>query len=520
MQQKKSYSILGCIGVLILMALVVGCVLEAAGANPWVPPTTKNAGGQGNPVNSSDSASSTQPAGRSQPAHDPNKPVFTPTPDSPHALPTLRSQEQQYVIQSGDTLRQIASRYGVSLNALITANQLENPDLLEIGQMIIIPAQNPQDTGSGFKIIPDSELIYGPGSVGFDIAAFLAEKKGYLASYSETIDEKNVSAAGVIQRISYEYSVNPRLLIALIEYQSGWVLKSQPASETLDYPLGLVESNHKGLYRQLSWTAANLNKGYYLWRVNGVSSWILSDGNVVPANNTIDAGTAGVQNLMSLFYSKNDWEQAVGENGLFRTYTGLFGNPFDYSVEPILPANLQQPAFILPFESGVAWSFTGGPHSGWGTGSAWAALDFAPPGEALGCVSSNAWVTAVAAGVIVRAADGAVVEDLDGDGNEQTGWTVLYMHIETRDRVSVGVKLEPGDRIGHPSCEGGVSSGTHTHIARRYNGEWIPADGSLPFNLNGWISAGDGVEYDGTLSKNGQIIEAWVDRRPENQIQR
>ena len=24
---------------------------------------------------------------------------------------------------------------------------------------------------------------------------------------------------------------------------------------------------------------------------------------------------------------------------------------------------------------------------------------------------------------------------LDGDGNEQTGWTILYMHIESRDRV-------------------------------------------------------------------------------------
>ena len=57
----------------------------------------------------------------------------------------------------------------------------------------------------------------------------------------------------------------------------------------------------------------------------------------------------------------------------------------------------------LPFEKGTTWSFTGGPHGGWDSGSAWAALDFAPPGEPAGCVSSDAWVVAVADGLILRA---------------------------------------------------------------------------------------------------------------------
>ena len=130
----------------------------------------------------------------------------------------------------------------------------------------------------------------------------------------------------------------------------------------------------------------------------------------------------------------------------------------------------------LPLEPNVDWAFTGGPHGGWGSGSAWAALDFAPGRQGLGCVQSDDWVVAVADGLISRADSGRVIQDLDNDGNEGTGWTVLYMHIEGRDRVEPGTYLKAGERIGHPSCTGGYSTGTHFHLARRYNGEWIPAD--------------------------------------------
>jgi murein DD-endopeptidase MepM/ murein hydrolase activator NlpD len=241
---------------------------------------------------------------------------------------------------------------------------------------------------------------------------------------------------------------------------------------------------------------------------------------VVPIDPTINAGTAAVQYFFGKLYDAKFWERTVSESGFFSVYNGLFGYPFDYAFEPVLPASLAQPNLQLPFEVGREWSFTGGPHGGWGDGSAWAALDFAPPGEEVGCISSDDWVVAIADGSIIRAENGAVVQDLDGDGYEQTGWTILYMHIESRERVQPGTHLKAGERIGHPSCEGGISNGTHVHLARRYNGEWIPADQSIPFNLDGWVSSGTGNEYDGNLSKNGITIEAWDRRMPESLIQR
>jgi len=454
------------------------------------------------------------------PTRAPGEPILTPTPDNPHPIPTLRTEPLQYFVQPGDTLGTIAQRYGISLEDVVEANTLVNPNLLEVGQELTIPVPTPFGTGTGFKIIPDSELVYGPGSAGFDAAQFIEAKGGYLARHREEIEEKPTTGIEIVQRIATDYSVNPRLLLAVLEYQSGWVTQPKPDEATMKYPIGLRDTWREDLYLQLAWAANQLNMGYYLWRVNGASGWLLGDGSMVPVAPTINAGTAGVQRFFSSLYDRQGWEKAVSPEGLFATYTALFGYAFDYAIEPLLPAGLRQPAMLLPFESGKAWAFTGGPHGGWGDGSAWAALDFAPPTDALGCIPSNEWVTAVADGQILRAGDGAVIQDLDNDGLEQTGWAVLYMHVESRDRVQPGAYLRAGEHIGHPSCEGGVSSGTHVHLARKYNGEWIPADQQLPFVLDGWASRGTGDIYDGYLEREGKVVEAYEGRSTANIIQR
>lgn len=46
---------------------------------------------------------------------------------------------QVHIVAPGDTLWKIANRYNVSLAALLAANNLTNPDVLEVGQSIYIP---------------------------------------------------------------------------------------------------------------------------------------------------------------------------------------------------------------------------------------------------------------------------------------------------------------------------------------------------------------------------------------------
>jgi LysM repeat protein len=443
--------------------------------------------------------------------------VSSPTPDEARILPTPRQDATQYTVQPGDSLGGIAELYGISIQTLQQANNISDPNLLEVGMVLNVPAPDPGASGGGFKIIPDSEMVYGPSTVYFGIQSFIDSQNGYLETYTQDVNGITLDGYEIVYIVARNYSVNPRLLLALLEYQSGWVTNSAPYNT--DYPMGLLDANHWGLYRQLTWAANTLNRGYYLWRANAISTVVLNDGSVAPLDPTINAGTAAVQYFFSELDDRATWEKDTGPTGVLLTYYVFFGNPFDYAIEPLVPANLKQPAMTLPFAKGQTWYFTGGPHGGWDVGSAWAALDFAPPGDNGSCYASPLWVTAVANGLILRASNGGLIQDLDNDGYEQTGWVILYMHIAEEDRPADPLDyLYTGDPVGHPSCEGGIANATHVHLARKYNGEWIAADGSLPFNLDGWVSSGTGKEYDGFLTKGNQTIEAWDSANPKNEI--
>jgi murein DD-endopeptidase MepM/ murein hydrolase activator NlpD len=120
----------------------------------------------------------------------------------------------------------------------------------------------------------------------------------------------------------------------------------------------------------------------------------------------------------------------------------------------------------------------------------------------------------VADGLVVRDGEGFLYLDLDGDGDERTGWVVFYLHIAEEGRVRVGTQVQAGDPLGYPSCEGGTSTGTHIHIARKYNGEWMTADGVIPFNLSGWRPIRGETPYEGWLVKDDVMILA--NTNPDN----
>lgn len=442
----------------------------------------------------------------------------TPSPVWVTATPENSSTEKPailYYTQAGDTLPVIAVRFNVQANEIITSEQMPPiSSLLTPNQLLIIPNHLPE-TGPGDAILPDSEVVFSPSAVDFDIDGFVQQAGGYLSAYREWLATGWHSGADIVRRVSIENSVNPRFVLALIEYQSHWVYgQPQNLAET-DYPLGYKDFNYKGLYKQLSWAIQQISIGYYGWRAGLVIEIpFTQDSSASPMRLApqLNAGSVALQYLFSKLYpSQRTWGGALySPESITDLYEKMFGNPWlrAQAVEPLYPPNLQQPPLELPFTPGKVWSFTGGPHSAWGPDGALAAVDFAPSAITSGCVESNEWITAAAPGLITRVGNGIVVIDLDGDGYEQTGWALLYLHVSAKDRIQAGTFVGADELLGHPSCEGGVSTGTHFHFARKYNGEWILAGGPIPMVLGGWeVHAGD-EPYQGSMTLGDHVVTA------------
>ena len=440
-----------------------------------------------------------------------------PTPDPPHPVAVGEGDFLIHTVTAGETLGYIAQQYGSNLDELLSINQLEQADLLFVGQDLRIPT-DVNLFGPSFKIIPDSEQVYGPSAQGFDVREFVAWFNGRLLTYQQEVEGQILPGPEIVSLVANRFSVNPRLLLALLEYRTGWV--TQQTGGDQEFPLGYVNNDSKGLYAQLSWAANQMNWGYYGRSEGNLNGFSISDNTRVAYAADINHGTAGMQRVLGVHTNATyeSWQQDINEFGFFVTYNQLFGNPFAYTVDPLLPPNLIQPPLQLPWASNETWYFTGGPHGGWAAGSAWAALDFAPESDQLGCVQSDDWVRAMSDGQVTRSDFGAVVIDMDGDSYAGTGWAITYMHLETRDRIPAGSWVQTGDPLGHPSCEGGFSNGTHLHIARSYNGRWIAADNNMPFDMGGWVSQGTGAEYDGFLIRGGITKEACVCREELNAV--
>lgn len=431
----------------------------------------------------------------------------------PTALPTRPVYEPgtlvDYTVQSGDTLPGLAARFNTSEEEIRAANPIipEQVTTLPAGMPMQIPIYYEPFWGSSFQVLPDSLFVNGPAQIGFDAVAYVEAQPGWLKSASYYVGGEQRKGGAIIDYIATSYSVSPRLLLALVEYQTGGLTQAESPAQSATYPLGCSDGYYQGLSRQLVWAANQLNNGYYGWRTGKVGSFELQDGRLQRIDPWQNAATAALQLYFSRVMSPEDYTLAISGEGFLKTYTELFGDPWS-DVEALIPGSLEQPYFRLPFRPGATWAYTGGPHPGWGEGEPFAAVDFAPGNIASGCQVTDEPVTAVADGVVARTGDALVVLDLDGDGDERTGWTILYLHIANASLPPVGRKLKAGDVIGLPSCEGGEATGTHVHIVRRYNGEWILASGPLAFNLEGWIVHSGSTEYEGTMVRNGKVIIA------------
>lgn len=432
--------------------------------------------------------------------------VFTPNPQDQPIL---------YYAQSGDSLDSIALRFGVDKESITSPKNIPQEGLIEAGTLLIVPDRINAEKTPNDKTIPDSEVIFSASASNFDVDAYIIEAGGFLSTYKQWVTSSGTtSGTDVLKKLSRDNSANPRLLLALLEYESGWVFGVPTDMFREKYPMGFqIQDDDQGLFKQLQWAINQLFAGYYGWRSGTLTELTFPDGETLRLDPELNAGTVAIQYFFSRQRNRAEWERVLdpdSASSFVAYYNEMFGDPWQRAgtVEPFFAPGMTQPELALPFDPNVQWNYTSGPHGAWDREGPLAAIDFAPPSDHKGCDISSLWVTASASGLVVRAEAGVVVIDLDGDGNEQTGWILLYLHIAEEERVTAGTWVRVNDHLGHASCEGGISTGRHVHFARKYNGEWILADSALPFVLGGWTIHAGAKPYQGTMTRGARVVTA------------
>lgn len=114
------------------------------------PPPTSAPAGEGDQLPPTEGEVATPPAGEgTAPAATPEG--GTPPEGTATETPTdgTATSDGTYTVQAGDTLFKIATSFGLTVAELAEANGIINPNVLEIGQVLVIPGADGGTTGDG-----------------------------------------------------------------------------------------------------------------------------------------------------------------------------------------------------------------------------------------------------------------------------------------------------------------------------------------------------------------------------------
>ncbi|HPO57890.1 MAG TPA: hypothetical protein PLV53_03500, partial [Anaerolineaceae bacterium] len=129
------------------------------------------------------------------------------------SVPTLEGTAPapiMYTSQGGDTLPVLAIRFGVQADEIRsnTSQPLPEKGFLEPGTLLIIPNRL-AETGPNGHLLPDSEIVYSPSAIDFDVDAYINAAGGFLSQYREYLSDGWNTGAQVVERVALENSINP-----------------------------------------------------------------------------------------------------------------------------------------------------------------------------------------------------------------------------------------------------------------------------------------------------------------------
>ncbi len=358
-------------------------------------------------------------------------------------------------------------------------------------------------------LLSDGQFVWGPNVRDFSVVEFLQNRTSPLLPYAEVIETWAAYA-----------SVNPKILLAVLEIRHGWItylpmdidpqyVRDEIQKTTLDLAVAFYEH----LY---TWGARKSSDSSVQPKSPALS---FPDGSSVQLNDQLSSGTYAIASILAGGTSPELWAKSLStksNDGFPATFSDLFPdtNALDTS-NNIQPTQLPPDDFFqLPFPLGGKWTFNG-PHSWCGGDHCYgelpdrSSIDFSTV-WAKGSDLPDHYTVASKEGL------GYVYKpnprysplpcwiEIDHQISPTEVWTTSYYHLR---------KLgDPGDAgwisrneslgiIGEEICNGGFANGAHVHFTLRYNGSLFDLDG---VKLSGWnVHSGVKPYTSGYIERDG-----------------
>jgi len=390
---------------------------------------------------------------------------------------------------------------------VVVAPQPATPQPVAPTATNVLPSPTPGPTQAAF--FDDQRLNYEPDFYAPQIQAFLERHPGVLQRIVVPVGNRRHTFAEALSGQATYYSVNPKIILALIELQSGLISDTQPAADQFAWAAGFRGENgrRRGLQAQVRWAVKEIlyARRDYPRRV----ALTFADGATAPPPDTMTLAEYALARVLAP--TTTPGRLAALMERFRTTYTRLFDDPRVAPVGWPMPAApfLTRPiGKVVPVTSffdhggpfltrdgaaGVAtyWGrretdpiFAYNGHDGWDYAAA-------PPDRALAAADG---LVAFAGNADDGCATGAVVID---HGN---GYRTLYWHLDRVD-VAIGERVARGQAIGVIG-NSGCSTGPHLHFGVQYLGR-----NTDPY---GWCGAEDDpwrMHPAGTAS-----VWLWADR--------
>ncbi len=356
------------------------------------------------------------------------------------------------------------------------------------------------------RFFDPQRFSYAPNFSAPEMQAWLDAQPGPLKEVRFQVGGRSHSFAEVLVSQSSLYSINPKILLALIEQQSALLSTAQPGQEQMTWAMGFDGDggSRAGLYNQVRWAAIALRHGmrdYALgWQAGELPHLIFADSSRQPV--ALDTGLAESAIARVLARTTTPDQLAARLNSFRTVYTDLFSDPryppedWPPLARPFLTSPMERPFRVTSFfdhntpllhQNGALTSF-------WGTTE-----------ELLSYDGHTGWDYAMMPpDAVLAAAEGTVIFAGNSDDGCRTparaviidhgnGYRTLYWHLH-EIHVEQGATIAAGTQVGVAGATG-CAFGPHLHFQVQYLGRDVDPYGWCGDQPSPWADNPAGQQH-------------------------